>query len=374
MLTREDQEIRRGRITSSTAAACLGLDPYCTPLRAWLRITGREEPTFTDDDADDAEQGEAPDVADQRDRGHWLEPSLIAYGAHWLVQDTRGTVTYERPPTVPHPDLDWLADSMDALYRIAPRDGGPAVLVGCEGKTVAQPHAHRWGEPPDGTVPDYVAIQCSIHAVTYPETRGILVPALVGGMHELRCYVVDRDRDLEFALIDSLGRWHHTYVRGDTPPPPQARDERIMQIAWKGRSKLSIPDDPIIGDLTLQDVRLRDEIDDVQKRRKTVRVALMDRLRDAEECRGAWGSVTWRRGKTKSRVDHAVAYGKLRRRISDILMEIGMEHLPVPSVSGDDPEMMTVDQIADDVLRECTEERPGSRTLRTYEKKPKGEE
>lgn len=373
MLTREDQAIRCGRITSSTAAACLGLDPYCTPMRAWMRITGREEPTFAanDDGADDDGDDDGAEAsADAASRGHWIEPSLIAYGAHWLVQDTRGTVTFERPSTVAHPDIPWLADSMDALYRIAPRDGGQVVLVGCEAKTVAQPHAYRWGEAPDGIVPDYVQIQCAIHAMHYPEARCVLVPTLIGGMHTLSCYVVERERDLEFALIESLGNWHRIHVVGDEPPPAVPRDNKMLSRVWRGGGD-AIADDPIIADLALRDVQLRAELKEKKDARDGVQVELKQRLRDHTECRGEWGSVTWRRSKPSVKVDHDAAFGKLRRRVAASLDAIDVHHLPQIG-DPDNTRGMTVDEIADNILRECTSERPGSRVLRTNAKREKG--
>ncbi len=33
---------RKGKITASVAAACLGLDPYCSPRMAWKRINGHQ--------------------------------------------------------------------------------------------------------------------------------------------------------------------------------------------------------------------------------------------------------------------------------------------------------------------------------------------
>lgn len=368
-LTAEDKALRLGKITSSSAAACLGLDPYCSPLRAWLRIMGRDD---GDAERERGEDDGAEASADVRDRGHWIEPSLIAYGAHWLEQDTSGRVTYERQSTIVHPDLPWLGDTMDALYRIDPPDGSETVLVGCEAKDVAQPHAHRWGEAPDGIVPDYVKIQCAIHAMHYPETRCMLVPTLIGSMHVLSCYVLERDRDLEFALVEALGQWHRHHVVANEPPPATiARDNKLLSKLWRGDG-LAHPDDPVIAELSLRDVELREEIERLKADRDRGQIALKERLRDHTECRGEWGSVTWRRAKSSVKTDHAKAFGELRGRVREGLASIGVDHLPFVVGPGNVDDM-TIDGIADAILRDCSREKQGARPLRTYAKKAKAE-
>ena len=43
-LSEEWFRLRAGKITASIAAACLGLDPYCSRQRAWRKILGQDKP------------------------------------------------------------------------------------------------------------------------------------------------------------------------------------------------------------------------------------------------------------------------------------------------------------------------------------------
>ena len=68
MLTTEQREQRKGKITSSVAAAALGLHSYKTPLQAWMDV-----------------RGEAPNVGTKAtERGDRLERIVLEYPAEVL--------------------------------------------------------------------------------------------------------------------------------------------------------------------------------------------------------------------------------------------------------------------------------------------------
>ncbi len=122
---------RKGRITASTAAACIGQSPWDGPLAAFNTITGRSEKPVN--------------VHMQRGIDH-EQDALLAYEC-----DTGNLVT----PTGlwVHPKFDWLAASPDGL-------------VGADGQVETKcPEflAHDW-VPPQYLVQVAVALACTERA------------------------------------------------------------------------------------------------------------------------------------------------------------------------------------------------------------------
>ena len=291
MLTAEDHEIRRGRMTGSTAAAALGLDPYCTPLGAWLRIMGR------DTDADEGTRA-------RWRRGHVLEPALMRFAAEEIANDTGATVAIDTPPTIVHSSIPWAACSIDAMFVARP---GPRTVVeldaltvpeaakvstyGGEGKTVDQRHAWAWGEPWTDQIPAHVAVQCTWEILHYPDVEAIVIPVLIGAGLDLRCYVWQRDAALEAACVDTLDAWHRRHVVANEPPPLGPKDADVLSTVWRASGRVH-PDDPRVAALVKVDCAARATIAAAEKERDAVRVALASILQDATECGGKWGGVT----------------------------------------------------------------------------------
>lgn len=300
MLTAEDHALRRGRVTGSTAAAILGLDPYCTPLGAWLRITGRE----TDDDESTRARFR---------RGHVLEPALMQFAAEEIAADTGATVAIDKPGTIVHSSIPWAACSIDAVFIARPGaravvdldelevpDAAHVSIYGGEAKTVDQSHAWAWGEPWTDQIPAHVAVQCTWEILHYPDVDAIVIPVLIGAGLDLRCYVWTRQPELEAACVDVLDAWHRRHVIGDEPPPLQPKDASVLATVWRASGRVH-PDDPRIRDLVRVDCAARATIAAAEKERDAVRVAIAGILQDATECRGAWGSVTWRQNRAGGR-------------------------------------------------------------------------
>jgi hypothetical protein len=300
MLTADDHALRRGRMTGSAAAAALGLDPYCTPLGAYLRIIG-EAPAN-----DDGQRARFR-------RGHVLEPALMQFAAEEIAADTGATVAIDTPPTIVHPSIPWAACSIDALFVARP---GPRAVVeldaltvpeahavstyGGEAKTVDQQHAWAWGEPWTDQIPAHVAVQCTWEILHYPDVEAIVLPVLIGAGLDLRCYVWTRQPELEAACVEVLGEWHARHVVRREPPPLVAKDASVLSTVWRASGRV-LPDDPRVRDLVRADDDARRREIAAGRERDAVRVALASILQDANECRGPWGSVTWRAGKSGGR-------------------------------------------------------------------------
>jgi len=197
--------LRKGRVTSSTVAACLGQDPYCTPLEAYGAITGRGEPF----------EGNAA-----TERGTLLESVVLDY-------PTRNGELQRKP--APFAYGEWHGDSTDCFYV----DERSSTLLLGEAKTVALTGAEDWGEDGTDDVPPRVAIQALWHLHHWPEADVCLVPILLGGYQfEFRCYRVSRagNEDVIAALVERAERFHRDHVVAKCPPAAGAGDDAAL--AW----------------------------------------------------------------------------------------------------------------------------------------------
>lgn len=311
MLTERDRELRRGKITGSTAAACLGLSPYMTPMAAWLEITGRSrgEPT-----------------AAQRERwrrGHALEPMLIEFAAEEIATDLRRVVAVEKPGTIVHPSIAWAACTIDAVILARECTGAePARVVdldaftvpelgafeafGVECKTVDEHAAAAWGRPWSDEIPHHVAIQCEWQSMHFPDATAIAVPAIFGGDLSRQMYAWRSVPDLRAALLDALDNWHRRHIVGDTPPPSRACDSSALAHAWTP-AEHEHPDDPEIERLARLDTKARAAERRLGMLRDRYACEIKEILREATACRGEWGDVTWQPTMGRSTTDHAAA-------------------------------------------------------------------
>jgi predicted phage-related endonuclease len=294
MLTHADRELRKGRITSSTAAAALGLSSWMSPLEAWAEIV---EPHDEGTEADDDEQEDEEMIA-HHERGHFLEPALLEWCTHKVRQESGGDLFLVQPRTMVHPTIGWIADSCDGLLFLSDGDRPFAAM---EAKSVAGGLA-AWGEPETSEVPAYVEIQARWHCLAH-DVPVCWIPML-GPRLQLTRYVVRRDAAIEDALVDTLGAWHEVHVIGGVQPAATGADERVLKRLFPRQRAGELPDDPAIAMLVRQDVELRERLKADGEARSSVRAEIMDRLRDAEGCRGDGYSVTWKAGKDRTSIDY----------------------------------------------------------------------
>lgn len=209
---RLDHSLRRGRITSSVAAGCLGLSPYMTPADSWARIL---QPEDYEDDGN-------PDACE---RGNILEPTLLDWAAEKLGQQ----YTLGQTVTI----ADWAADTVDAVLA----DGN---LL--EAKTVSARSSDGWGN--DGTehIPDHVKIQCYWHLAAHPNANICYVPFLGDYGLEFRLYQVARHQPTIDMLVKALSGWHAAYVATKTRPPG-AMDQKVRDRLAARTDTLKVMDD-----------------------------------------------------------------------------------------------------------------------------------
>jgi hypothetical protein len=343
-----DHELRRGRITSSTIAAVLGIDPWTTQLGAWAKI---RDPSHHDN----TPQFDA-DKLDHYTRGHILESALLRYGALALAADKNATVVMELPGTVPHPSAPWAADTIDAVYHVQ-QDG---MRYGAEAKTVAwsDPDAKQWGEPWTDQIPPHVRVQCDWHLWHHPELRSCIVPTLIGSGLTMRCYVAMRDDERIAEIVEYASAWHTRYIVGDELPDPVAGDLGVVRKAFATVLDDEVESTPMIEALARDDVALRIQIADLEKHREDVRARLAVAMRLGNVCEGDWGRVTFRKSRDGETVDwKAIAW--------ELYAEMRAEQLEPLAPDHRENEKALVD-LFDDTIKRHTKPKKGTRSLRTH--------
>lgn len=204
MISPEQRRARRNYLGSSDAAAVVGKDPWKTPYELWLEKTGQLEET-----------DEPPSPA--AELGNYLEPALL----DWAAQQLGAPV--ERDIFLVHGN-GLLSANLDGLSLHAePPCVVEAKTVGLLGGTAAD----AWGDAESDAVPDHVALQAAHQLAVVNTASGsgedvgwVLVPALLA-RRGFVMFRVQRDRDLEDALVEAELRWWTDYVSRGTPPPPE---------------------------------------------------------------------------------------------------------------------------------------------------------
>lgn len=263
--------LRKGLMTSSVAAAALGMSPWSTPLDAWAAITGREK--F---------EGNKATV-----RGSLLEDAVLDY-------PTRDEHLERKP--APFVSSNWSGDSADCIYAL--QDGSR--YVG-EGKTAALGSADGYGEEGTDEVPDHVLIQSAFHLAHHPDSEGAIIPVLIGGYSfEFREYYHARDNELIGNLMDDLAKFHRDYVVADVAPPASAGDDDALKHLWPNHvpDKYLPPTDEAES-LARGYVAARAEEKAALAEKKRLSALLRQTIGDAEGVKGTGWKATHKRTNTK---------------------------------------------------------------------------
>jgi predicted phage-related endonuclease len=176
---------RRPRLGGSTIGAAAGIDPYCSPIRLWLELTGRITRAET----------EAMRL------GRRLEPAIFEELTERGYPCTRTPDAELRDPAAP-----WLIGHPDG-YGVGPLDG--AVID-------AKASGRAWETLP---------VQYAAQAQTYMRLAGLgeAVVAQLGGL-TFTVWEVEYHPHLADVLLQ-LGETFMDYVRRDVQPPPAGHDD-----------------------------------------------------------------------------------------------------------------------------------------------------
>lgn len=259
----------RPTLGGSTIAAAAGIDPYCSPIRLWLEMTGRVHREETD----------------AMRLGRRLEPVIFA------ELNERG-YPCERTPEVEvrDPVRPWLVGHPDG-HGAGPLDG-----------TVIEAKA-------TGRATDVPPIAHEAQAQTYMHllgTREALI-AQLGGL-TFSVWEVGYHAHLAEVLLH-LGETFVDYVRQGVQPPPAGHpdDRKALALAWPD----SVPGKRVRETREVRDARRElaalMERERAQKARiEHLRAVVTDHMGDAEELVSAHDErvATWK-GFTQHRLDTA---------------------------------------------------------------------
>lgn len=211
MLTAEQKAMRRTGVTASEASAVVRWNPYRDPMSVWLSKPTPSRPALLDT-SDDEEETAKQQV------GTFLEDGLRR-----LVSARTG-IAFEPTTTLRHQTIEHIISTPDGLSKA----GDDA---GCEIKIVGSRMQHHWE---DEAIPDYVLSQSVIGMAVTGRSRWI-VGALIGGT-DVRVCIVERNPDLEEALVEACSAFWIDNVLGDVPPEAVSDAERraLLKVRYPG--------------------------------------------------------------------------------------------------------------------------------------------
>lgn len=225
-------QTRKGRIGSSDIAAICGLNPWRTPLRVFLEMTGKVEP-------------------EPENEAMWLGKRLEP-----VVADA----FYRRHPEfeMTDPKSMWVDD-----WRVASPDrllNSNSIL---ECKTSSYRLAKKWEE----SLPEYV--QCQVQwQMGVTGFRDSFVAALIGGRDYME-YPVKADGEV-YKQLNELGERFMARVQRDEPPEPNAEDSEIVKTLFEPDPKLEIELQDEANKKLEELAKLKDVIGPLEKEKKTI--------------------------------------------------------------------------------------------------------
>jgi putative phage-type endonuclease len=259
-------EERKKAIGGSDAPAVCGVSKWKTPLMVYQE-----------------KKGLLPPQEDNESMfwGRTLEPVI----RQKYADETGRVVTVKPYEVVRHPDLDFMAASLDGIA-----DNERLLEV----KTARYPEG--WGEPWSNEIPEYYMIQVQ-HCLKVTRLSVADVAVLIGGS-DLRIYEVPEDPEMQGMIID-IEREFWDMVKNDTPPEPVSSED--VKLRWGKESKaVEVQADEQIKEYLK---RLK-EVKEIAKEEDDLKAKIMAFMMEADTLvDGGKKLVTWKAGKGSFRFD-----------------------------------------------------------------------
>lgn len=244
---------RRGYIGGSTAAACLNLDPFRSPLDAWHEIRGTGE---QDDD----------EVNEPAELGHVLEPALAA-----MFERREGKVLLTVKKRVMHPVYRFIGGDID---RIVQDENALAEI-----KTTGSVGAVQWGKPELGEVPDRVRVQTQLYMGLSERDLCYTVRLAGGWVLSYDVFPVDFSQSYFEDLVERLVQWWGKHIiMGEPPEPRSEHDARRLHDSAAPKTFVLITQEQLglVGELN----ELESTVKKAEARKSQIELDLMKSLGD----------------------------------------------------------------------------------------------
>jgi predicted phage-related endonuclease len=278
-LTLEERAARKGRITSSIAAAILGMDPYTSPYGARLKLLGLDEHS----------------TSKAAERGNYCEVACLNYAADRAAEQYGIPITWMKPEFAPHKN-GWSGASTDAF--LVKKDGGEMLAL-VEAKTASQ--TDDYGEPGTDEIPDRHIVQCCWHLYHHPAASICYVPVLLGGYKfRFEMYMVRRNARLIDSFVAEARSWYEDHIIADGRLDPDHRDLDPLRYAYPLASEppLDMTDDR--EHWAQEKLKWEQAKQAAAKQEATAKARIIELLAQHESARNERISITYRNSKPRA--------------------------------------------------------------------------
>ena len=275
MLTAEEKKERLYKVTGSTAAACLGMNPHMTPFAAWSDIMG-----LTKNEGNKNTR-----------RGNEMEPLIMAKMAQLTETGLRPA---ERRSPAP-----WLSVKADGLLY---KEGKLAHVLEVKSVGSRADDIRYYGDHWTSEIPDHHFVQAHLELIAWPEVEKCMFGALLGTDMEVHPYVIERDEEVAQTLMEKLEAWHFKHVVGKTPPEVEAGDYDVIRKITRWPMTPDSEIDPRLEEWATLADKLRHERKDLEKRHSLARAKVASFMGTRKRIEKEWGWINYNPGTGNLRI------------------------------------------------------------------------
>ena len=266
-------------ITASKMAGILGVSPWASPRSVWLDMTQGREP----------EPATAPML-----RGTFLEDGML----DWFEHDHPELDSLGRQTAVTQEDMPWALATLDGRYYHLAE--GQEIIV--EVKTASR--LDDWqGEDGGLVVPAYYEAQVRFQLALASEAHHAILVLLTPFLEKVEL-VIERDDELDGAVLEAAWQWHHDLEAGIVPE----LDDSVATYEAVRREHPDIDPDAEVEldhNIAYEWLEARADLKHIEARERGAKTALLDAMGNAKTATysgrkiatrtpGARGSVTLR--------------------------------------------------------------------------------
>jgi putative phage-type endonuclease len=265
----------------SDIGAILGLSKYRSPLDVWLEKTGRVVNTVDN-----------------------LPVRFGTFAEEFVAREyakATGFSLDHQLDAITHPIHPYLQGHIDRLAFAANLKSGDAPTHLLECKTANPFSRSEWGETGTDEVPMSYLAQCHWYlALSHLERCDL---AVLFGNSDFRIYQIEKDPQLEGALIEkAVSFWEHHILADIAPEPQSAMDyQNLFHTEVKGKAIAGTSESL---NLVTQFHQLSMEIDEKEEAISQIKASIMAQMGDAEKLTYQDQIVaTWKKPKASFRFD-----------------------------------------------------------------------